>query len=141
MLQSVSVPLQRGVRFLWLLITALPSSRLAAVLPLRERYGLTTFRVNDRTGLGSPCTPKVLLVHDTAPYRRCADLIQPYKQLRVVAFDDASNGSSDVLTMPATLALIRLMLAETFAPYGLNTNLTIAGTLSECFRRFVTLPP
>ena len=44
--------------------------------------------------------------------QHCGDcvptLFQPYKQLRVVSTDDASNKSSDVLTLPATLALIRL---------------------------------
>ena len=35
-------------------------------------------------------------------------LIQPCKHLRVVDFHDASNESSDVLTLPVTLALICL---------------------------------
>src|SRR5437667_12098772 len=59
MFQSVSAPLQRGLRFFWSLLPASPSSRLTAVLPQREQYGLTTFRRNDTTGFGSLCTPKV----------------------------------------------------------------------------------
>ena len=68
-------------------------------------------------------------------------LFNPVSIFGLFAFDDASNESSDVLTLPATLALIRLMLADTSSPHGLNINLTVAGTLSEGFRRFVTLPP
>lgn len=105
--QSVSVPLQSGIRFFWHLIPISSSSRLTAFLPLRERSGLTTFRWNDTTGLGSLCTPKVLSVHDAAPLRLRSDLVQPCKHLRVVNSDDASNESSDVLTLPITLALIR----------------------------------
>jgi len=141
MFQSVSIPLQSGIRFFWHLIPISSSSHLTAFLPLRERYGLTTFRQNDTTGLGSLSTPKVLNVHDAASPRLRSDLIQPCKHLRVVTFDDASNESSDVLTLPVTLALIRLMLADTFSSRDLNVNLVIEGTLSEGFRRFVTLPP
>jgi len=59
--QSVSAPLQSGIRFFWHLIPISSSLRLTAFLPLRERYGLTTFHRNDTTGLGSLCTPKVFL--------------------------------------------------------------------------------
>jgi hypothetical protein len=75
MFQSVSAPLQHGIRFLWPLIPASPSSCLTAVLPRREQYGLTTLRRNDKTGLGSLCTPKVLSVHDTEGGSPCSDLV------------------------------------------------------------------
>src|ERR1700733_14051438 len=60
--QSVSLALHSGIRFLWPLLPNSSSSRLSAFLPLRERFGLTTFRRNDTTGLGSLCTPKVFCV-------------------------------------------------------------------------------
>ena len=44
--QPLSTPLQDGVRFLPRPLPAPPSARLAARFPLRERYGLTTFRTS-----------------------------------------------------------------------------------------------
>jgi hypothetical protein len=108
MFQSVSAPLQRGVRFFRVLLPALPLSRLTTVLPRKEQYRLTTFRRNDETVLGSLCTPKVFSVHDAAEWRLRSDLSQPDQHLRVVSFNDASTKSSDGLTVPVTLALIRL---------------------------------
>ena len=48
----VSEPLQFGFRFLLHPLPASPLPCLAAQLPLRERYGLTVFRMCDRIGVG-----------------------------------------------------------------------------------------
>src|SRR6266498_1313584 len=44
--QPLSTPLQDGLRFLPRPLPAPPWARLTARFPLRERYGLTTFRTN-----------------------------------------------------------------------------------------------
>jgi hypothetical protein len=51
MSQPLSSPLQAGFRFLPDPLPAAPSARLAASLPHREGYGLTTFRRRNRVGL------------------------------------------------------------------------------------------
>ncbi len=48
----VSVSLQHGFRLLLHPLPAPPSSSLATGLPLRERYGLTVFRMCDRDEIG-----------------------------------------------------------------------------------------
>jgi len=47
MLQPISVSLQNGIRFLWHPLPAPPSVGLTTFLPLRERFGLTLFRLID----------------------------------------------------------------------------------------------
>jgi len=51
------------------------------------------------------------------------------------------NESLCVLTLLSTLAPLHLMLADAPSPRGSDANLSIVGSLSEGFRRFVTLPP
>lgn len=48
----VSIRLPGGIRLLSPPLPALLSSSLVAFLPLREQYGLTLFRSDDRCGLG-----------------------------------------------------------------------------------------
>jgi hypothetical protein len=55
--QLLSGPLQAGVRFLPRPLPAAPSTHLAARLPSREGYGLTTLRRGIVRGLGPASTP------------------------------------------------------------------------------------
>ena len=57
MSQPLSGPLQAGLRFLPHPVPAAPSARLAARFPLREGYGLTTFRPWNAGGLGRASAP------------------------------------------------------------------------------------
>jgi hypothetical protein len=52
MSQPLSGPLQVGIRFLPRPLPAAPSIRLAARLPSRESYGLTTLHHGNMRGLG-----------------------------------------------------------------------------------------
>ena len=62
--QSVSAPLQSGIRFLHVPIPAphigLPCGLLTSSVE-GERYGLTTFRVSDNDGLGLSYPPAVIM--------------------------------------------------------------------------------
>ena len=56
--KPVSAPLQSGLRFLRLPLPASPSASLAVGLPvIQQGYGLTLFRVGDKSGLGSASPP------------------------------------------------------------------------------------
>jgi hypothetical protein len=61
---SVSAPLRLGICFLLHPLPAPPSSRLAAELPFRERFGLTMFRMRNRNGLGPSSYTGGLHAHD-----------------------------------------------------------------------------
>ena len=53
MLQSLSVPLQGGVRFVLNPVPAPPLADLAACCPRGERYGVPTFHLQKYVGLGA----------------------------------------------------------------------------------------
>ena len=57
MLQLVSVSLQNGIRFFGYPRPAPLSASLTSRFPRRERYGLSTFRLNTTDGLGSAFSP------------------------------------------------------------------------------------
>jgi len=84
-----------------------------------------------------------------APYGRpCRSKWQPPCPLQEELFSmfcslgmTTLNESLCVLTLLSTLAPLHLMLADTPSPRGSDANLSIVGSLSEGFRRFVTLPP
>jgi hypothetical protein len=48
--------------------------------------------------------------------------------------------SSHMLTLPSTLAPLRMKLTDTPSPHGFGASHSTVGTLSEGFTRFVTLP-
>ncbi|NUX59294.1 hypothetical protein FSB65_39270 [Paraburkholderia sp. JPY418] len=57
MLQPLSAPLQRGLRFFRLLIPAQPTAFLAVRLPQGQLFGLTTFPFHHTTGSGFAFSP------------------------------------------------------------------------------------
>jgi len=63
MFQSLSEPLQSGIRFLRNPLPALPTVPLTVHLligfPLERQYGLTAFPICHTTGLGSASSPMV----------------------------------------------------------------------------------
>ena len=82
--QLLSGPLQVGIRFLPRPLPAAPSTRLAARLPSREGYGLTTLHRRNPRGLGPAFKPVALhlrrmsLQHpDLATYRFGPSLSAP----------------------------------------------------------------
>ena len=86
--QPLSGPLQAGLRFLPRPLPAAPSARLAARLPSREDYGLTTLHRRNPRGLGPASTPvarhlrRMSLEHpDLATYL----LVQAYQHLWLVS--------------------------------------------------------
>ena len=94
--------LQAGLRFLPRPLPAAPSARLAARLPSREDYGLTTLHRRNPRGLGPASTPvalhlrRVTLQHpDLATYL----LVQACQHLWLVSVHDACGGSPG-LTVP-----------------------------------------
>jgi hypothetical protein len=114
--------------------------------PQARAYGLTTFRMNDRIGLGPLCSPAaypyrvVSMTGDAAapvpaalPFWLRPESILSRLQLTTII------ESSHMLAMPSTLALCRLMLAarpvphSSGPPYGQDT-------LFECFSRLITSP-
>ena len=124
------------------LTTSLPTRR-------QERYGLTLFPLNDKDGLGSLSTPAALVTvegENQTPVPSCVAYLAPaYQHVWPVVINGAYE-SSHMLTMPSTLAPDRLMLAVVALPRGRALRPTRRAngprdTLSECFRRFVTLPP
>jgi hypothetical protein len=48
--QTLSYPLQEGIRFLSAPLPAAPWAYLAVRFPFRENYGLTKFRINNIMG-------------------------------------------------------------------------------------------
>jgi hypothetical protein len=58
--QSLSGPLQAGIRFFLPPLPALPTASLAVGLPSGREYGLTVFRVSDNGRLGVGCFPVCL---------------------------------------------------------------------------------
>ena len=58
MLQSLSARLQGGLRFLLDPVPAPPWADFAACCPRRERYEVSTFRLNKRVGLGACFRPE-----------------------------------------------------------------------------------
>jgi hypothetical protein len=58
--QSLSGPLQAGIRFFLHPIPALPTTSLAVGLPSGREYGLTVFRVSDNGRLGVGILPVCL---------------------------------------------------------------------------------
>ena len=71
-------------------------------------YGLTVFRVNNISGLGSASTPTILggyatpLMKESSP-SHCL-LAQAYQCFWLVPYHDASNSDSLLLTLPLILA-------------------------------------
>jgi len=62
--QSVSAPLQSGIRFFHSLMPALRMGLPCGLLTLsaeREKYGFSTFHVSDKNGLGLSYPPAVLM--------------------------------------------------------------------------------
>src|SRR5471030_1046131 len=57
MLQSLSIRLQNGIRFVLVPTPAPPWADLAAGCPLRERYGISTFHLQKYVNLGACCWP------------------------------------------------------------------------------------
>ena len=102
MAQPLSGPLQVGLRFLPRPLPAAPSVRLAARLPSREDYGLTTLHRGNLRGLGPASTPvarhlrRMSSEHpDLATYL----LVQACQHLWLVCNHDAYGGSPG-LTIP-----------------------------------------
>jgi hypothetical protein len=59
--QSLSIPLQNGIRFFHVPIPAYLSANLAIDLPFREKYGFTMFYLNNKNGLDSASSPVAIL--------------------------------------------------------------------------------
>ncbi len=55
--QALSCSLQAGIRFFRVPLPAVPWAFLAVGFPLQENYGLTSFRVDNMSGLGATYTP------------------------------------------------------------------------------------
>jgi hypothetical protein len=63
MLQSLSVPLQDGIRFFRVPLPASLSASLARSFPFWEKYGFSVFRASNRW-LGPLSSPVALVVHE-----------------------------------------------------------------------------
>lgn len=106
--KPVSAPLQSGLRFLHLPLPASLSASLAVGLPrLRQRYGLTLFRMGDKSGLGPAFSPTavsstipetVAEIPSRVPFGR--SLVSAFGSLMVTAF----NGGSLSLAIPPSLS-------------------------------------
>ena len=102
MSQPLSDPLQAGLRLLPRPLPAVPSARLAAGLPSREGYGLTTLHHGNPRGLGPAYTPvahHLRRVSSEHPDLATNLLVQAYQHLWLVLCDDACGGSPG-LTVP-----------------------------------------
>jgi hypothetical protein len=64
MVQSLSVPLQDGIRFFRVPLPASLSASLARSFPFWEQYGFSVFRASNRCGLGPLSSPVALVVHE-----------------------------------------------------------------------------
>ena len=63
--QTLSAPLQSGLRFFCIPLPAVLSAFLADRFPQGEGYGLTVFRMNNISRLGSIYTPATLQLRNS----------------------------------------------------------------------------
>jgi hypothetical protein len=145
MLHPVSALLPSDLRFLPRHLPAPPSVSLTAALPrTRSDTGLPCSVGMTTKGLGSLCPPTAFAAHAKgaeSPWtRRSAVWLQPASSLgwsMVTTFSESSPG----LTLPSSLAPLRLLLADPPSPHGSDVSPTAVGSLSEGSRRRVTLSP
>ena len=110
MAQALSIPLQNGIRFFYPPLPAAPSAFLTDCFPKKKwgDYGLTVFRVNNISGLGSASTPTILGGYATPPLKESSPshclLAQAYQCFWLVPYHGASNSDSLLLTLPLILA-------------------------------------
>ena len=106
MLQPVSRPLQPGLRFFPVPVPAPPWADLAACCPRRERYGVSTFRLQKYVGLGACYRPGGIWVTKTYLPGRCSHLQHRF-------------GASVVATS-ACFSSRSLSQIQMFSPYRLS---------------------
>jgi hypothetical protein len=75
MLQPLSVPLQYDIRFFLVPIPAPPWADFAVRCPRRERYRVSTFRLQKCVGLAACCRPGGLWVTKSVATKRCSHLL------------------------------------------------------------------
>ena len=105
MFQSLSVPLQHGVRLLLFPAPASPYAGFAACCPRREQYGFSTFRLQKYVGLGV-CTRPRRMGHESAFGKRCSHL--------------RCRFGSSVIATCACSELRSLSQIQMFSPYRLS---------------------
>lgn len=92
--QSVSAPLQNGIRFFHFPISALRIGLPCGSLTHseeREEYGLTTFRVSDNNGLGLSYPPAVIMSVQPHLHRELTDCIPFGSSLQPCSWSVALN--------------------------------------------------
>ena len=106
--RDLSAPLQGGLRFLCHPLPASLAAYLTVCFPSRERYGLTTFRVCHRIGVGALSTPAVLVAHDTGEISPCAHCNRSLSAPLAPPWVTMLIENSHMLALPSTLAPLPL---------------------------------
>ena len=133
MLQPLSDPLQAGIRLLPHPIPAAPSAHLAMSVPLRGDYGLTTFRRQNKGGLGrasSPVARHLRGVSSEHPVLATYLLVQACQHLWLVLHDGVYQHFTGVDHTTRSWSPTTLMLAVAVSAHAPTTTRAGEDTLS-----------